>query len=182
MKKVVLTFGLIAGFIVMVMMFITMPSVLRGDNSFNSLLVGYATMVIAFSSIYFAIKAYRDKYLEGYIKFGRAFIVGIYISLIASFMYALGWELFIETKGVDLNAYMESWSTPQVEAMKNKGASEQEITDMVIKMKEGSQWYLNPVLRFLFTMFGEIFPVGLLISSISAAILKKKAKPSTVNA
>lgn len=182
MKKIVLVFGLIAGLIVVVMMFITMPFMKDGDESGYGQLIGYTTMVIALSSIFFAVKAYRDKHLEGHINFGKAFLIGIYISLIASFMYACGWELFLKTSGMNLADFMESFTKPQIEAMRNNGATEQEIADMMVKIKSEMEWYYNPIMRFLFTMFGEMFPVGLLISLISAAILKKKAKPSTVNA
>ena len=77
MKKVILIFGIIAGIIVSAMLFISMAG---GSMDFeNGELLGYATMIIALSTIFFGIKTYRDKYLNGSIRFGKAFLMGLYL-------------------------------------------------------------------------------------------------------
>jgi len=89
MKKIVLTYGIIGGVIVSAMMWLTLGS---GKHDFdNGMRIGYTTMVIALSTIFFAVKTYRDKYLGGEINFARAFLMGLYITLIASTMYAASW-------------------------------------------------------------------------------------------
>src|SRR5690606_32323500 len=88
MKKIVLTYGLIAGVIVSSMLVITQPLFRNGTlNIDNGVYVGFGSMIIAMSLIFFAIKSYRDQHLQGVITFGKAFKVGILIALIASLMY-----------------------------------------------------------------------------------------------
>ncbi|MCB0700874.1 MAG: DUF4199 domain-containing protein [Chitinophagales bacterium] len=173
MRKVVLTFGITAGLIVVVLMFLTMPSVLSGDMEAGEA-IGYTTMVLALSSIFFAIKTYRDKYLGGSIKFGKAFVIGLLISLIASFMYSTGWEAYMSINNIDGQEFMESYMDSKVEKMKEVGAAQTEIDAAI---EEGKYWMkimTNPLYRFLFTMFGEMFWVGLIVSLICAAILRNK--------
>jgi hypothetical protein len=55
------------------------------------MLIGYASMLIAFSLVFVGIRNYRDKFNEGVISFGKAFKIGIMIVLIASTMYVVAW-------------------------------------------------------------------------------------------
>ncbi len=174
MKKIVLVFSLIAGIITAGMLFVTMALAKNGVME-PSALLGYATMVLALSVIFPAVKNYRDKEQNGIINFGKAFLIGIYISLISSAIYALGWEIYISTTGMTAVELMSSMYESQVAAMKEAGASADELA-----MYQIGDWYNNFIPRYLFTMFGEMFPVGLIISLICAGILKKK--PQTVKA
>ena len=72
MKRIVLTFGLISGLIISVLMG---GSLLLADKfgSGHSLALGYTIMVASFLLIYFGIRSYRDNTLAGQISFGRAF-------------------------------------------------------------------------------------------------------------
>ena len=88
MKKVVLTFGLIAGTVVTASMLIGMSFMHGEQMDFDSgELVGYTSMIVAFSTIFFGIRSYRDNYSDGIISFGKAFKIGLYITLVASAMY-----------------------------------------------------------------------------------------------
>lgn len=173
MKKVVLTYGAIAGLIMGGMLFISMPMMQNG-NLENGQLIGYATMVIALSTVFIATKLYRDRYLGGVIKFGRAFLLGIYITLVASAIYALGWELFLASQKMSGTDFMDFYIQCQVEQMEKSGASPEKIAKVKAQAEAGYSWYNIMPLRFLFTMLAESFPVGLLVSLISAAILKRK--------
>ena len=55
-------------------------------------------MVIALSMIFFGIKSYRDNYQNGAIGFWKGFQVGLLITLIASLMYALTWETYMQAR------------------------------------------------------------------------------------
>lgn len=173
MKKIVLTFGLIAGIIIVAMFFITDPFANDMEMS-NAQLVGYATMVIALSTIFFGIKVYRDKHLAGEIKFGKAFLLGILITLVAGVIYSAGWELYVSTTGLDMQKFYNDYAAAGIEKMKEAGASAQEIKEATASNDQMMSAMQNPIIRFLFTMFMELFPVGLVISLISAAILKNK--------
>ena len=92
MRKIVLTFGLIAGGILSVMMLATIPFI--DTIGFDkSEVIGYSTMVLAFLMTYFGIRSYRDNIAYGTITFDRAFQVGILITLIAAVCYAATWQL-----------------------------------------------------------------------------------------
>src|SRR5215470_13162077 len=92
MKKTVLTFGLIAGAIISVLMG---GSLLLAEKigSGHSMALGYTIMVASFLLIYFGIRSYRDNTLNGQISFGRAFTCGILITLITTVFYVVSWEI-----------------------------------------------------------------------------------------
>lgn len=171
MKKIVLTYGLIAGVIVSSMLVITQPLFRNGTlNIDNGVYVGFGSMIIAMSLIFFAIKSYRDQHLQGVITFGKAFKVGILIALIASLMYAVSWEIYFNTVGQD---FMEWYQQCRLDQMARKGASEQELNEARIGLEEMAVHYQNPVFRFGLTLL-EIFPLGLIFTLASAGILRKK--------
>ncbi|MBI1781815.1 MAG: DUF4199 domain-containing protein, partial [Sphingobacteriales bacterium] len=88
MKKIVLVNGIIGGLIVAVMMLISMAWLKNGHSNMEwGMVYGYASMIICFSFIFVAIKTYRDKYNNGTVSFGKAFMIGLYITLIASTFY-----------------------------------------------------------------------------------------------
>ncbi|MEQ8424820.1 MAG: DUF4199 domain-containing protein, partial [Cyclobacteriaceae bacterium] len=125
MRKVVLTFGLIAGAIVTTLMLASMPLMGNGTISFeNGELVGYGTMIIALSMIYFGVKSFRDNHSSGVISFGKAFQVGILIAAVAAVIYASGWEVYVNTSSSD---FMEQYTTQYLEQMEKEGASGTEI-------------------------------------------------------
>jgi len=175
MKKIVLIFGGIGGLITASMLFITMPMAMEGKME-NGELIGYTTMVIALSAIFIGVKMYRDRHLGGIISFGKAFLVGLYITLVASFVYAAGWELYLGIQGISGNEFLEYYTRCQTDQLEKSGASAEKIAKMQTQSQSFMSWYNNPVLRFLWTMMMESFPVGLIVALISAAILRKKAK------
>lgn len=171
MKKVVLTFGLIAGTIVAAMILISIPLWENGMVNFsNGELVGYTSMVIALSVIFVAIKTYRDKYQGGKITFWAGFKIGILITLIASVMYALAWEVSYNTMG---DHFTQQMLDHYVAEKKASGATEEELVKMKQEWDTFREYYKNPLIRFPLTLT-EIFPVGLIISLVAAALLRKK--------
>ena len=171
MKKIVLVYGAISGLIVGAMLIITMPLYESGTLKFdNGQLLGYTTMVIALSLIFFAVKSYRDQHLKGVITFGQAFKVGILVSLVASIIYALIWEISYNTMKGDFMGKMNEHSMMK---MKERGASEKEIADAKADMDEFAELYKNPLVRFPITVL-EIAPVGLIVSLLCAALLRRK--------
>lgn len=173
MKKVVLTFGLIAGIVMAIMVVLSTPSMLEGDSS-SSMLVGYTSMVIALSLIFFAVKIYRDKHNGGTVTFGKAFLIGIYISLIASAMYSLGFEIGLASNNMSGGEFMSLYAEGQVKAQLGEDVSAEVLQKEKGKIVADYGWYDNLVLRFLWTMIMEMFIVGVIVSLICAAILKKK--------
>src|SRR5215204_456982 len=95
MKKIVLRFGLASGAILVVMtaamLFLCMK---EGTMSFeHSELIGFSAMILSFMLVFFGIRSYRDNVAAGTIGFGKAFQVGILITLVTCAMYVISWEI-----------------------------------------------------------------------------------------
>src|SRR6185295_465006 len=171
MKKIVLTFGLISGAIISVMFMITMPMYKNGTlNMDNGEIIGYSTMVISLSMIFFGIKSYRDQHLHGAITFGKAFQIGLLIAVVASLFYAIAWEFYFNLYIPD---FLDQYAAMCVTKAKAGGASPAEIQKIMDRIDQTREIYKNPFLRFGFTLM-EIFPVGLVIALISAGVLRKR--------
>jgi hypothetical protein len=171
MKKIIITNGVIAGVIVSAMLLISLPLMDRGILNYDSgMIVGYTSMVIALSVIFFGIKTYRDQYQSGTITFGQGFKLGILIALLAGVIYALTWEVYYNVAAPD---FMQQYTEHYLKKMKEEGASQAEIQSMQTEMDNFSELYKNPVVRFGYTLM-EILPVGLVITLISAGILRKR--------
>ena len=173
MRKVTLIFGLLAGAIISVFMVIGIAIWEKTGKIIVSELVGYATMLIALAMIFFGIKSYRDNYQNGVIRFWKGFQVGLLIALIASFMYAITWETYLHVRPAGYQGFIDYYIECQINKKKEKGASAAEIDQEVRKMDITRKIYGNPALRFGMTLM-EILPVGIIITLISAAILRKK--------
>jgi hypothetical protein len=173
MRKVVLKYGLLAGIIIAILMVVTFSLFNNETGDFSmSYVVGYATMIVSLSMIFFAIKSYRDNYLGGTITFSRGFLVGVYVSLIASILYVISWKIY---SSIAMPDFWDKYAKHSLDALTKSGASASEIA---AKTKELESYKnMNPVEEWLMT-FAEIFPVGLLISAISALILRRKPTPA----
>ncbi|HEX6283893.1 MAG TPA: DUF4199 domain-containing protein [Pyrinomonadaceae bacterium] len=171
MKKIVLTFGLIAGAIMSVLMFATIPFADRIGFDY-SLLVGYTTMVLAFLLVFFGIRSYRENVGGGQISFGRAVSVGILIVLIASVMYVIAWEILYYNFIPD---FADKYTAHLLEKARAAGASPEQLAVEEEKMKS-MRWMLdNPFINGA-VAFVEPLPVGIVLTLVSAAILRKRHK------
>lgn len=171
MKKIILINGLIAGALVSLMLLITQYIFRANDTTLDyGMLIGFSTMIISLSLIFVAVKTYRDRHQNGVITFGKAFQIGILIAVMASFMYATTWEIYFNTAGSDFVAW---YTKAQMDKLVQEGASEAELTEMKTSLESMATIYQNPLMRFSMTLM-EIFPVGLIITLISAGLLRKK--------
>lgn len=172
MQKIVLTFGLIAGAILSAMMLITLP--FHDQIGFDkSLIVGYTTMVLAFLMVFFGVKSYRDNVAGGSVTFGRGFVVGLLITVIASVCYVATWEVIYHRFAPD---YLEKYGTYTVEKMKKSGASDAEILAKTKEMAEFNELYKNPLVNIAYTLL-EPLPVGILFTLVTAGVLSRKRRP-----
>jgi len=83
MKKTVLTFGLISAALSSVMMLLTVPFMDRITRSDLGEYVGYTLILLSFLLVFFGVRSYRDNVGGGTVTFGRAFTVGILITLLS---------------------------------------------------------------------------------------------------
>jgi hypothetical protein len=143
-----------------------------GESSHLSSLewLGYLVMILALSVIFVGVKRHRDEDRGGVIGFGEAFRVGLGITLVASVIYVVVWEVNLALTDY---AFMEQYVASVLEAEKAAGASEAELQALATEMQQMKERYANPLYRVLMT-FSEIFPVGLLVSLLAAAVLRTR--------
>lgn len=170
MKQVVLTFGLISGVILSVLMG---GSLLLANRigSGHSLALGYTIMVASFLLIYFGIRSYRDNTLAGQISFGRAFACGILITLLTTVCYVAMWEVLYFNF---MPHFMDSYFAAQIHKVQTSGLDLATTAARVAAIRRSQQLYQNPFVNIAYTLI-EPLPVGLLITLLSAAILRRKA-------
>ena len=169
MKRIVLTFGLISGAIISVLMLATIPFIHQIGFS-RGMVVGYTTMVLAFLLVFFGIRSYRENVGGGYISFGRALGVGLLIMLITCACYVVTWEFIYFNIMPDFG---EKYAAYVVDNMRASGAPAAEIASKIEEMNRFKQLYNNIFFNMAMT-FLEPLPVGLIMTFISALILRKR--------
>jgi len=169
MTKTVLTFGLISGVVSATLM--TANMLLIDSIGFDrALYVGYTVIVISFLFVYFGIRSYRDNVLGGRISFAKGVQAGILITLISCVFYVGAWLVTYKQFFPD---FADKSAAYMVEDKRAGGASQAEIDSTIKQGEDMKQMLANPLINAAVT-FTEPFPVGLLVTLISAAILRKQ--------
>ena len=177
MKKTILLFGLISGAISSLMMVATMPFVHRLDMD-KAEVIGYTTIVLSFLLVFFGVRSYRDNLGGGQITFAKAFGVGLSITLISCVCYVVTWEILYFNFMPD---FLDNYGAHVIEKLKASGASAAAIQAQLEQVDKYKRMYKNPFLNAAMT-FLEPFPVGLVITVLSAAILKRKPRSPAAQA
>jgi glucan phosphoethanolaminetransferase (alkaline phosphatase superfamily) len=176
MTRIVTIYGLISSFIIVLMLSVSgyLMTHDKGHFSNNGMLLGYllgyASMLLAFVFIYIAIKNYRDKYLNGAISFGKAFGTGFLIALIGSAFYTATWIVIYKNFCPN---YMDDYINGVIAHMQKSGKSAADILKEKQKLDHLNAVYQTWPGMILMTIV-EILPVGILVTLISAAILRRK--------
>lgn len=170
MKKTILTFGLISGVISSLMMVATVPFMDR-IGSDHGYVLGYTTIILSLLLVFFGVRSYRDNVAKDQITFGKAFLVGLAITVISCLFYVATWEIIYFNFMPD---FMDKYGAHVIQKMQASGATAaaiQQQTEQIDKLKVS---YKNPLFNMAMT-FIEPFPVGLVITIFSAAVLRRKA-------
>ena len=168
MLRLIVRYGVIAGLVVGVPMFsLTVFGRNEGLEKYGYL-IGYTTMLIALSAIFIAIKKHRDTALGGVIGFWPALGIGLAISFVAGIFYVASWELAVSVAHLD---FASSYAQSMIDAAKAKGLTGDALAKAVADAEQFKVNYANPLYRLPMT-FIEIFPVGVLVSLISAGLLR----------
>jgi hypothetical protein len=169
MKKIVLTFGVISGVVSATLMSVNMAFA-ETIGFDRGIYFGYTAIVISFLFVYFGIRSYRDTVLGGRISFAKGFQAGILITLISCVFYVGTW---LVTYYQFIPDFADKYAIYMVEEKRASGASQAEIDKTIEQGKAMTEMLKNPFMNAAMT-FTEPFPVGLLITLISAAVLAKK--------
>lgn len=169
MGRIIAVYGAISGVIVVLGMYISITVV--SDHGTMGMVAGYLSMLVALIFVFVGVKRYRDIHLGGVISFGRALLVGLGIALVSSLFYILNWEIYMWQTG---GTFMTEYIAKSIENMRAAGKSAAEIAKFSSEMNAMAEQYKNPLFRMALT-FMEILPVALLVSLVSAALLRKSS-------
>ena len=168
MLRRILVFGLIAGLVEGIPLFsmtLWLPN--HSLTLVEEMAIGYTVMLISLSTVFIAIKRRRDEDLGGIIGFWQALLLGLAISFIASLFYVAAWEAAVDIGHID---FAGGYARQVIAEQKAKGISAEALAKLIAEMNAFKAEYANPFYR-LSEAFSEMFPVGVLVSLISAGLL-----------
>ena len=167
-SRTILKYGVISGLIVGGLEFATVVAFSGMPPLEYGMVVGYTTMLIALSAVFVGIKRHRDLDRGGVIGFWPALGVGLGISFIAGIFYVAAWEAVQSMMHMD---FASSYANAIIASQKAKGASAEALAKLSADMETFKVQYANPLYRLPMT-FVEIFPIGVLVSLVSAGLLR----------
>jgi hypothetical protein len=171
MRKIVLTYGLIAGVILSAMLLVTLT--FQEQIGFDKgAIVGYTSMVIAFLMVFFGVRSYRDNAASGSVTFGRAFAVGSMIAVVASVCYVATWELAYYKFVPD---FSDKYAAYTIEKAKKSGATDAQIAAQAKELAEFNEMYKNPLVNIAITLL-EPLPVGIAFALVTAGALGRRRR------
>lgn len=169
MKRTVLIFGLILGTILCLNMVYMVHLCYTNPDFKSNDIAGYTVMVVIFSMIFFGVRNYRNKQLNGPITFGKAFKTGALIAFVGSTMYVVVWLFYYYLFVPDfLDKYI-----PHV--LKEAAQNGADLAAKTQEMESFREMYKNPLFVIIITYL-EVLPIGLIVALVSALILKRKKK------
>ncbi|WP_223034598.1 DUF4199 domain-containing protein [Hanstruepera marina] len=159
------SYGFLAGIIFFGLAF------LLGDNLSYSVqeIIGYTSMVVSLSFIFFGIKHYRDKVNQGTVTFGKALVIGLLISIFVGIGVAIIDYIYTTVINPDFaTEYLDKTLATMKETM-----SAEEYDVEKVKLSEQMEAYGGSGFM-AFIMFATVVMIGFVISLISGLILQRK--------
>jgi hypothetical protein len=163
MRNIIFKNGILGGIIVSIVMISMIWYMKANPGQEPNAIMGFMSM-LAFILVILGIKQER-KINNGTITFGKAFLTGLCISFIISTIYVLVWLIIYYNFFPD---FMEKYSE-----MILKNTKPEDLVAKTTEINQMKEWYKNPLMIILLT-YMEIFPIGIVVSIISALVLKKK--------
>ena len=168
MKNIIWKFGLGIGFAMALVMIIgTLAAGTPPDYGVMEI-IGYTGFILSALVIVLGIKVYRDRIAGGKISYRKGFTVGIGITAVAALV--VGIYTFVHIAWMDPD-FGESYIEWQIEEMKSEGIAAAELEREVVALREKQEMLGSPFMQAI-VMYATILVIGLLITLISAAILK----------
>ncbi|PQA61008.1 DUF4199 domain-containing protein [Siphonobacter curvatus] len=172
MKRTILVFGAIAGVVASLMLVLSM-AMLKSRSTFffkYGELFGYTSMLLTFSIIFIAVKSYRDRYLNGFISFKDALLLGLGVAFTASTIYVLVWVVFYKTIFPDFPQFYQQC---MIEKQQAQGKTAAELAESREQMQVMFSYY-DTLGGLIAITYMEILPVGLIVALFSGLVLKKR--------
>lgn len=170
MKKTVLIFGLLSAAVAIAMMLATVP-LLDAWGYQKTDLLGYGSMVLSALLVFFGIRYYRERATEGRLGFGRAFAVGLLITLVSSVCQVAAFQLVYFRL---VPEFGDRFAACMVERAEDAGATPEEIAETAEKAETLKRLYDNPWGNAALT-FVQPLPLGIVAAGLSAAVLRRRS-------
>jgi hypothetical protein len=175
MKRTVLTYGLFSGALAVAVLGATIPLISAHTVQYADIL-GYASIVLAALLVFFGIRSYREHDSGGHMTFGRGFLVGLFITLISCACHVVAFQLIYFHLVPDFG---ERFTACMIQRVRESGGSPALVEETTRQAAMFRRLFDNPATNAALT-FAETFPVGLLATVVSAAILRKRDSAETV--
>jgi hypothetical protein len=159
-----LTYGILAGLVILA---IFIPALALANQ--HSMVVGYLIMLVGLTLVFVGVKRFRDIERGGIVRFLPAFLLGLAISLVASIVYVIGWEIYLSTTDY---ALFDDYIGEQMRSYQAAGMSGAELAQKTEEMAAMRAQFRDNMPFRLAMIFLEVFPVGLVVSLVSAALLR----------
>lgn len=173
MLSTILKYGLGAGAIVGTILFTTTVTMAGSPPpGWVGMVIGFSAMLLALSLVFVGVKAHRDRTLGGVIGFLPAFGMGLAISAVAGLLYVAAWEAALAVTAMDFGQH---YADQMIADAEGKGVSGPALARTRADAAAFAADYNNPAYRVPMT-FSEFFPVGVLVSLISALLLWRRPK------
>jgi len=167
--RYVFVYGLLSGLVIMAVLIAGLSLVPVGDGVVHTVWFGYLVMLVALTFVFVAVKRYRDVERGGVIRFARALLIGLATSGVAALAYVAIWEVYLAATGY---AFMGEYVDEMLRQSEAAGVTGSALAAQRAEWEAFvAQYNSNPLLRVMFT-FIEIAPAGLLVSLVSAALLR----------
>ncbi len=175
MKNIILKYGLYSGAVSAALMVLMALHFNRTRSCEGGEIYGYGGMILSMLFVYLGVRVFRERERNGSITFGEAFKVGGLIALISCVCYVVVWMFVYKFIMPD---FLDMYIAFSMDKMKADGAEQTAIQKATEQMNQYKILYANPFYRAGLT-FIEPLPVALLMSLISAVILRKKNLATT---
>lgn len=171
MQKTILKYGLISGLISGLLMALVTITCAHKDFMWEyGAYIGYTSMIISMALVYFGVKHFRDQENGGQITLTRAMWIGFGIVSISCILYSLTWLVVYYNF---LPNFMNEYAAHEIQKAQAAGISAEALSKKQAQFDEMKKMYSTPLGVFSITLL-EPLPVGILISILSAIVLRKK--------
>jgi len=169
MGRVIFTYGLISGAVIILFSIFVLIGLNGGQGHHGNLFLGYLVMIVGLSSIFVAVRQYRNERLGGVIRFWPALKLGLGIAIVASLVYVAIWEVYMAATHY---TFMDNYTAQLLADKRAAGVTGAAYQQAAKDMEAMRANYANPFFRMAETFAEIMVPVGLLIPLISAALLR----------
>ena len=173
MKTTGIRFGLYGAAALIVLSFLGWIIGKGQDMDFGTQeVIGYASIVVALSFVFFGIKHFRDRVNQGSVSFAQALKIGLTISLITGLAFGV-LDIIYRLINPEFTTEYYDYMVEQAKAT----VPADQLDAKLAEMESQREFFSNPLLSF-FVMTLTVVIIGFIISLLSSLVLQRKTATS----